>query len=157
MMVKNRSPPADRSAVTPHADLFCFSTQTRIRGFFVFCLHSGQAVALIIFILGLGTLLPWNFFITASQVSHLHAINHFLKIPVRVRYYFSTTKCNFTCDKKSNICDQSMTGLIYSWWGYRKLLNKVSSTPKSNICTLSSISIYPSSEFYLSSLQYKGM
>lgn len=55
-----------------HAD----SYQT---GFFVFCLHSGQAVALIIFILGLGTLLPWNFFITASQVSHLHAINHFLK------------------------------------------------------------------------------
>ncbi|KAL3997023.1 hypothetical protein ACER0C_009679 [Sarotherodon galilaeus] len=27
----------------------------------------GQAVALIIFVLGLGTLLPWNFFITASQ------------------------------------------------------------------------------------------
>ncbi|KAM9314199.1 equilibrative nucleoside transporter 2-like isoform 2-T2 [Pholidichthys leucotaenia] len=27
----------------------------------------GQAVALIIFMLGLGTLLPWNFFITASQ------------------------------------------------------------------------------------------
>lgn len=46
-------------------------------GFFVFCLHSGQAVALIIFILGLGTLLPWNFFITASQVSHLRAKKHF--------------------------------------------------------------------------------
>ncbi|XP_035516016.1 equilibrative nucleoside transporter 2-like [Morone saxatilis] len=28
---------------------------------------SGQAVALIIFMLGLGTLLPWNFFMTASQ------------------------------------------------------------------------------------------
>uniref|UniRef100_A0A8P4GKI1 Equilibrative nucleoside transporter 2 n=1 Tax=Dicentrarchus labrax TaxID=13489 RepID=A0A8P4GKI1_DICLA len=27
----------------------------------------GQAVALIIFVLGLGTLLPWNFFMTASQ------------------------------------------------------------------------------------------
>ncbi|TMS22935.1 Equilibrative nucleoside transporter 2 [Larimichthys crocea] len=33
----------------------------------VFCFHSGQAVAIIIFVLGLGTLLPWNFFMTASQ------------------------------------------------------------------------------------------
>uniref|UniRef100_A0A8D3BHV2 Equilibrative nucleoside transporter 2-like n=1 Tax=Scophthalmus maximus TaxID=52904 RepID=A0A8D3BHV2_SCOMX len=31
------------------------------------CFHSGQAVALIFFALGLGTLLPWNFFITATQ------------------------------------------------------------------------------------------
>lgn len=33
------------------------------------CVHSGQAVAIIMFILGLGSLLPWNFFVTASQVS----------------------------------------------------------------------------------------
>lgn len=37
-------------------------------------LRRGQAVAIIIFMLGLGMLLPWNFFITASQVPHLHPL-----------------------------------------------------------------------------------
>uniref|UniRef100_A0A8C9XN58 Solute carrier family 29 member 2 n=1 Tax=Sander lucioperca TaxID=283035 RepID=A0A8C9XN58_SANLU len=35
---------------------------------YVLVFHSGQAVGAIIFVLGLGTLLPWNFFMTASQV-----------------------------------------------------------------------------------------
>lgn len=33
-----------------------------------FPIHRYKAVWLIFFVLGLGTLLPWNFFVTASQV-----------------------------------------------------------------------------------------
>lgn len=136
MTVKNRTPPADRSVVTLH--VFCFSMQTRIRrGFGVF-------------------LSPQR---SGCSLHHLHprpgnsaALELFHNGDSGFTLLFSTaTKCHFIWSKKSNICDQS--GLIYSWRGYRRLLNKVSSTPKSNICTLSTISIYPSSEFYLSSLR----
>lgn len=37
-------------------------------GYFAFSLFRYKAVWLIFFVLGLGTLLPWNFFMTATQV-----------------------------------------------------------------------------------------
>lgn len=65
---KKQSPPADRCVECFVFELLNFFVVVFEASSKVFCFCSGQAVAIIIFVLGLGTLLPWNFFMTASQV-----------------------------------------------------------------------------------------